>query len=112
MAYQLGALIGALGGGGQTVTTATASLFGTTWTFARIGNVVQVDTGGTLTRKIGGSIPSNMRPATPVTLHVYSPSSTNFPIVTIDTNGVATANQTLDTNMAQSLRMNFCYLAA
>lgn len=112
MAYQLGALIGALGGGGpQQVTTATARLFGTTWTFARVGNIVQVSTGEQLNSNTGGSIPSNMRPATDVMLEVYAPGATKYPTVVINTAGIASTNS-YNSEMSHTVMKHFCYLAA
>lgn len=67
MAYQLGALIGAFGGGNQQVTTATATLFGDTATFTRVGNVVSVffPTRSTATTNPmpAGTVPVGFRPA-------------------------------------------------
>lgn len=79
MAYQLGALIGALGGGNQTVTTATVA-FGTgTVYLVKIGRVVQI----TLPTNPGNSyttatVPADFKPAAPV----YIPAQRDYTIST------------------------------
>jgi hypothetical protein len=69
MDYKLGALIGALGGGNQQVTTTSFSAFGTTIKAYRFGNLVHLDctsrSTGTVNPAPAGTIPVGFRPAYP-----------------------------------------------
>lgn len=75
MAYQLGALIGALGGGNQTVTTTSFSAFGTTIKAYRFGNLVHLDCTSRSTSTVNpapaGTIPVGFRPAYPQKADCY-----------------------------------------
>lgn len=109
MAYQLDTLIGALGGS-QQVTTATATLFGATATFTRVGNVVSVffptRSTGTTNPMPAGTVPVGFRPAGPAVVECSFKDSTSssydLPVV-FSSDGSVLVSGSSDLTYVQSL---------